>query len=127
MANAEVAKVERPGGTGEVTVRLQDGRSFTGDELLVAVGRHIDSDGSVSTPSGSSRQARLPGRDEHLQVPGHDWLWVVGDANGRALLTHMAKHHARVAADQITGKSNAALWDVADGPGAPRVTLPSHR
>jgi dihydrolipoamide dehydrogenase len=43
--------------------------------------------------------------DEHLQVPGHDWLWVLGDANGRALLTHMAKHQARVAADRITGRS----------------------
>jgi pyruvate/2-oxoglutarate dehydrogenase complex dihydrolipoamide dehydrogenase (E3) component len=30
VSNAEVAKVERPGGTGDVTVQLQDGRSFTG-------------------------------------------------------------------------------------------------
>ena len=35
----------------------------------------------------------------------------------------MAKHQARVAADQITGKSDAALWDRADGAGAPRVTF----
>ena len=110
VPNAEVAKVERPGGTGDVTVRLQDGRSFTGDELLVAAGRHIDSDGLGLDTIGIK-----PGRhgylavDEHLQVPGHDWLWVVGDANGRALLTHMAKHQARVAADQITGKYDAAL------------------
>jgi pyruvate/2-oxoglutarate dehydrogenase complex dihydrolipoamide dehydrogenase (E3) component len=124
VSNAEVAKVERPGGTGDVTVRLQDGRSFTGDELLVAAGRHIDSDGLGLDTIGIE-----PGRhgylavDEHLQVPGHDWLWVLGDANGRALLTHMAKHQARVAADRITGKSNAALWDRADGAGAPRVTF----
>jgi pyruvate/2-oxoglutarate dehydrogenase complex dihydrolipoamide dehydrogenase (E3) component len=124
VSNAEVAKVERRGGTGDVTVRLQDGRSFTGDELLVAAGRHIDSDGLGLDTIGIE-----PGRhgylavDEHLQVPGHDWLWVLGDANGRALLTHMAKHQARVAADRITGKSNAALWDRADGAGAPRVTF----
>ena len=124
VSDAEVAKVERAGGTGDVTVRLQDGRSFTGDELLVAAGRHIDVDGLGLDTIGIE-----PGRhgylavDEHLQVPGHDWLWVVGDANGRALLTHMAKHQARVAADQITGKSNAALWDRADGTGAPRVTF----
>ena len=54
VSNAEVAKVERRGGTGDVTVRLQDGRSFTGDELLVAIGRHIDSDGRASTRSGYS-------------------------------------------------------------------------
>ena len=124
VSNAEVAKVERLGGTGDVTVQLHDGRSFTGDELLVAAGRHIDSGGLGLDTIGIE-----PGRhgylavDEHLQVPGHDWLWVVGDANGRALLTHMAKHQARVAADQITGKSNAALWDRADGTGAPRVTF----
>jgi pyruvate/2-oxoglutarate dehydrogenase complex dihydrolipoamide dehydrogenase (E3) component len=124
VSNAEVAKVERRGGTGDVTVRLQDGRSFTGDELLVAAGRHIDSDGLGLETIGIE-----PGRhgylavDEHLQVPGHDWLWVLGDANGRALLTHMAKHQARVAADRITGKSNAALWDRADGAGAPGVTF----
>lgn len=124
LLEAVVTKVDRPGGTGEVTVQLQDGRSFTGDELLVASGRHIDSD-----KLGLDTIGLKPGRhgylavDEHLRIPGHDWLWVIGDANGRALLTHMAKHQARVTADRITGKSNAALWDRADGAGAPRVTF----
>ena len=124
VAEAEIAKVERAGDAGEVTVQLHDGRSFAGDELLVAVGRHIDSD-----KLGLDTIGLRPGEhgylavDEHLQVPGHDWLWVVGDANGRALLTHMAKHQARVAADRIAGKSDAALWEVADGAGAPRVTF----
>ena len=31
--------VRRAGGAGPVTVELQDGRSYTGAELLVAVGR----------------------------------------------------------------------------------------
>ena len=112
VPNAEVAKVKRPGGGGEVTVQLQDGRSFTGDELLIAVGRHIDSDqlGLDTIGLQPGKHGYLP-VDEHLQVPGHDWLWVVGDANGRALLTHMAKHQARVTADRICGKSDAALWD----------------
>lgn len=124
VLGAEVAKVDRPGGTGEVTVLLRDGRSFTGDELLVAAGRHIDSDklGLDTIGLKPGKRGFLP-VDEHLRVPGHDWLWVVGDANGRALLTHMAKHQARVAADRITGKSDAALWDRADGVGAPRVTF----
>ena len=43
LLDVDVTKVDRPRGTGEVTVQLQDGRSFTGDELLVAIGRHIDS------------------------------------------------------------------------------------
>jgi dihydrolipoamide dehydrogenase len=124
LLKAHVTKVDRPGGTGEVTVQLHDGRSFTADELLVASGRHIDSDNL-----GLDTIGLTPGKrgylavDEHLQVPGHDWLWIVGDANGRALLTHMAKHQARVTADRIIGKSDAALWDRADGAGAPRVTF----
>ena len=124
VPNVEVAKVKRPGGGGEVTVQLQDGRSFTGDELLIAVGRHIDSDqlGLDTIGLQPGKHGYLP-VDEHLRVPGHDWLWVVGDANGRALLTHMAKHQARVTADRICGKSDAALWDRGDGAGAPRVTF----
>ena len=123
VPNVEVAEVKRPGG-GEVTVQLHDGRSFTGDELLIAVGRHIDSDqlGLDTIGLQPGKHGYLP-VDEHLRVPGHDWLWVVGDANGRALLTHMAKHQARVTADRICGKSDAALWDRGDGAGAPRVTF----
>ena len=123
VPNVEVAKVKRPSG-GEVTVQLHDGRSFTGDELLIAVGRYIDSDklGLDTIGLQPGKHGYLP-VDEHLRVPGHDWLWVVGDANGRALLTHMAKHQARVTADRICGKSDAALWDRGDGAGAPRVTF----
>ena len=33
----------------------------------------------------------------------HDWLYAIGDVNGRALLTHMGKYQARVAADVILG------------------------
>ena len=33
--------------------------------------------------------------DEHARVPGHDWLYVIGDLNGRAAFTHMAKYQAR--------------------------------
>ena len=124
VANVQVTKVDRSGGAGEVTVALHDGRSFTGDELLVAVGRHIDSDqlGLDTIGVEAGEHGYLP-VDEHLRVPGHDWLWVVGDANGRALLTHMAKHQARVTADRICGNSEAALWDRGDGAGAPRVTF----
>jgi pyruvate/2-oxoglutarate dehydrogenase complex dihydrolipoamide dehydrogenase (E3) component len=42
----------------------------------------------------------------------------VGDVNARALLTHISKYQARVAADNILGKSAAAT---ADGARSPRV------
>ena len=39
-----------------------------------------------------------------MQGEGHDWLYVVGDANGRIPLTHMGKYQARLAADHIRGR-----------------------
>ncbi len=38
--------------------------------------------------------------DESLRVDGRDWLYAIGDVNGRALLTHMGKYQARLAADR---------------------------
>ena len=35
--------------------------------------------------------------DENMRVPGHDWLYAIGDVNGRILLTHMGKYQARIA------------------------------
>jgi pyruvate/2-oxoglutarate dehydrogenase complex dihydrolipoamide dehydrogenase (E3) component len=53
-----------------------------------------------------------------MRVPGHEWLYVVGDANGRVLLTHMGKYQARIAAEQILGHPTSLR---SDGRGSPRV------
>ena len=61
--------------------------------------------------SGSRTSASRPGKyvevDEHCQVPGHDWLYAIGDVNGRALFTHMGKYQARIAADHVLGRDIA--------------------
>jgi pyruvate/2-oxoglutarate dehydrogenase complex dihydrolipoamide dehydrogenase (E3) component len=102
---------------GAVTVELEDGRSFTGAELLVATGRKIH-----SSELGLELLGLQPGEPvvvgETMQVPGHDWLYVVGDANGRVLLTHMGKYQARLAANHILGKPVELR---SDGRLAPRV------
>ena len=60
------------------------------------------------------RDARPPDRQaarsvgDDLRVPGHDWLFAVGDVNGRAQLTHMGKYQGRLAADAILGREVAA-------------------
>ena len=56
--------------------------------------------------------------DESLRVPGRDWLYAVGDVNGRALLTHMGKYQGRLAADAILGEAVALR---SDGARSPRV------
>src|SRR5436190_4551093 len=103
---------------GRVTVELDDGSTVSGDEILVAVGRRILSDlglDDLGVEPGHAIEV-----DDSLRVPGHDWLYVIGDANGRALLTHMGKYQGRLAADRILGR-DAPLRS--DGPLSPRVTF----
>ena len=56
--------------------------------------------------------------DESLRVPGRDWLYAIGDVNGRALFTHMGKYQGRLAADGILGKDVRLR---SDGGRSPRV------
>jgi pyruvate/2-oxoglutarate dehydrogenase complex dihydrolipoamide dehydrogenase (E3) component len=102
-----------------VTVELDDGTSVSADELLVAVGRQ-----TLSADLGIESLGLEPGKpidvDDTLRVPGHDWLYVIGDANGRVLLTHMGKYQGRLAADRILGR-DAPLRS--DGPLSPRVAF----
>jgi dihydrolipoamide dehydrogenase len=104
---------------GRVTAELDDGTSVSGDEILVAVGRHI-----LSADLGLDDLGVEPGRaievDDTLRVAGHDWLYVIGDANGRALLTHMGKYQGRIAADRILGRDVPLR---SDGGLSPRVTF----
>src|SRR5919204_101463 len=58
--------------------------------------------------------------DDQMRVGGTDWLYGVGDVNGRALFTHMGKYQGRIAADHILGRDVAAT---ADRIGSPRVTF----
>ena len=55
-----------------------------------------------------------------MRVPGHEWLYAIGDVNGRALFTHMGKYQARSRADHLLGHDHV-LAHGADGPLSPRV------
>ena len=111
--NRKVVGVRRQAAGQPVEVQLDDGRELAADELLVAVGRR-----PATADLGLERVGLTPGRpitvDDHLRatgVPG-GWLYAVGDVNGRALLTHMAKYQGRVAADHILGRrgEDPAAW-----------------
>jgi pyruvate/2-oxoglutarate dehydrogenase complex dihydrolipoamide dehydrogenase (E3) component len=102
-----------------VEVTADDGSTVEADRVLVALGRTPDTDGlgleALGLPAGKSVAV-----DEHYRVPGHDWLYAVGDINGRALFTHMGKYQARIAAAHLLGHDHA-LDHGADGPLSPRV------
>ena len=91
------------------------------DEILVAAGRRLNTTGLGLRSAGVPDDGPL-GTDEHLRVTGAaDWLYAIGDVNGRALLTHEGKYQARVAADHILGKPADAI--VHGGPLSPRVVF----
>jgi dihydrolipoamide dehydrogenase len=51
-----------------------------------------------------------------MRVGGREWLYAVGDVNGRVLLTHMGKYQARVAAANILGGDATAHGDDSTSP-----------
>jgi dihydrolipoamide dehydrogenase len=110
-----VAAVSR---NGTVRVELEGGGEIEADEILVSIGRT-----PRSADVGLDTIGLEPGKhvsvDESLRVPGHEsWLYAIGDVNGRALLTHMGKYQARLAADAILGKEVRLR---SDGGASPRV------
>ncbi|HWT24157.1 MAG TPA: NAD(P)/FAD-dependent oxidoreductase [Solirubrobacteraceae bacterium] len=111
-------RVRREG--DEVHVTLADGSTVAGDELLVAVGRRPQVGDLGLEHAGLHDAGGFVEVDEHARVPGVEWLYAIGDLNGRAQFTHMAKYQARVAADHLLGRDTAADHG-ADGPLAPRV------
>jgi dihydrolipoamide dehydrogenase len=116
---ARATAVRREG--GRVVVELDGGASAEGDEILVAVGRKPRSD-SIGLESAGVElgQRGYVEVDDQLRVGGRDWLYAIGDLNGRALLTHMGKYQARVAADVILGKDRRATEERR---GSPHVTF----
>jgi pyruvate/2-oxoglutarate dehydrogenase complex dihydrolipoamide dehydrogenase (E3) component len=104
-----------------VAVGLADGSAVEASEILVAVGRKPRTGGigleSVGAEPGKGGFLETDGK---LQVGGLDWLYAVGDVNGRALFTHMGKYQAWVAAENALGREIEAA---AEGIGSPRVTF----
>jgi dihydrolipoamide dehydrogenase len=103
---------------GEVTVELDDGGPVRADELLVAIGRKLNSD-----EIGLDTVGLEPGKPIEVDdsMRANDWLYAIGDVNGRALLTHMGKYQARIAADVILGNGVPCLPSNARGSRSPRV------
>lgn len=121
VLGAHVDAVRRPRPDGPVTMSLSGAPDVEADEILVAAGRRV-----MTAEMGLDTVGITPGRvvevDDRMQatgVPG-GWLYAVGDANGKAQLTHMGKYQARIAGDVILGKD---ARDRASNDVVPRVTF----
>jgi dihydrolipoamide dehydrogenase len=116
------AKVEAvaAGGPG-VVATLSGGEEVAAAEILIAVGRvpHT-ADLDLEAAGVSTDDRGFLETDDRLRVGGRDWLYAIGDVNGRALFTHMGKYQAWVVAENLLGREIEA---VAEGIGSPRVTF----
>ncbi len=146
---ARVERVERldPEATGEGRIHGGEatvhfgGSSVVVDEILVAAGRTPASSDlglqSVSLGDGTTLDDLVRANkgyvavDDHFAVDGvdGDWLYAVGDLNGRALLTHMGKYQARICGAVLAARAEGTPvdgpWyrDVADHGVVPQVTF----
>jgi pyruvate/2-oxoglutarate dehydrogenase complex dihydrolipoamide dehydrogenase (E3) component len=111
-----VAAASVPSPRHEVVVELEEGGPARGEQLLVAVGRRVNTN-EIGLDSVGLEPGKPIEVDDSMRAS--DWLYAIGDVNGRALLTHMGKYQARVAADVILGEDSACL--IVDGARSPRV------
>jgi dihydrolipoamide dehydrogenase len=121
VTGVRMTAVRRPGRDGPLVASLADGQEYTGDEILVAVGRRPATVGlgleHVGLEPGSP--VRVDGALRATGVPG-GWLYAIGDCNGLAPFTHMGKYHGRIAAAAILGQD---VTDAASREVVPRVTF----
>ncbi len=104
-----------------VRLELDDGTVVEAAELLVAVGRRPRTGGiGVESAGVEPGGGGFLETDAQMRVGGRDWLYAVGDVNGRALFTHMGKYQAWVAAENALGHGVEAI---AEELGSPRVTF----
>ncbi len=107
-------------GDAPISLGLEGGEELRAERLLVAVGRRPRVDGLGLETAGIDPGGEPLEVDERMRVGGRDWLYAVGDVNGRAQLTHMGKYQARVAVTNICGGDAVATQDTH---GSPRVVF----
>ena len=90
---------------GIVAVVLDDGTELAAEELLVAAGRRPNTDDIGLDAVGLGPHLVV---DDTMLVAGTDWLYAVGDVNGRALQTHQGKYQARAAGGAIAARMHGS-------------------
>lgn len=120
LTHATTTRVERT--DGDVLLETDKG-TIAAAELLVATGRRPNTADLGLESIGLDPAERLA-TDDTLLVDGFDWLYAVGDVNGRALLTHQGKYQARAAGDVIAARAKGRPVD--DAPWGAHVATADH-
>jgi pyruvate/2-oxoglutarate dehydrogenase complex dihydrolipoamide dehydrogenase (E3) component len=101
-ARAERVEAEGSG----VRVQLSTGESLEAERLLVATGRRPNVENLGLELLGVELTKKGITVDDRLRAA--DGVWAIGDPTGVALLTHVGKYQARVAAANVAGRDYRA-------------------
>jgi dihydrolipoamide dehydrogenase len=97
-------------------LELDDGRTLSGDRLLVATGRRPRVDGlGLETVGVEANGSGIP-VDARLRAG--ERLWAIGDVTGIWPLTHVGKYQGRIVAANILGDPREANYEA-----VPRVVF----
>ena len=104
-------------GDGSLTLTLEGGATVTADKLLVSTGRHPALEGlgleNVGLAAAEGKPLRFrtdsTGLVAGATVDGAPWLYAVGDAAGKVMLTHQGKYEARASGDAIAARARGEL------------------
>jgi pyruvate/2-oxoglutarate dehydrogenase complex dihydrolipoamide dehydrogenase (E3) component len=111
-----IERVEPWGDTG-TTIHPADGRSLSGERMLVATGRRSDLKSLGVAALGLDEEAGSIPVDGRMRVaPG---VWAVGDVTGKGAFMHVAVYQARLCVADILGEPRPE----ADYRAVPRVTF----
>jgi pyruvate/2-oxoglutarate dehydrogenase complex dihydrolipoamide dehydrogenase (E3) component len=123
---ATVSGVRRAGGTGLVTLTLENGGEVQADEVLFATGRQPNTFDIGLHTVGLEPGSWLDVDDTCMVRALEDgWLYALGDINHHALLTHQGKYQARIAGAAIAARAAGEPLDTAPW-GAHAVTADYH-
>ncbi len=117
---AEATAARRDEGADAVVLEIEGGDRLEAARLLIAVGRKARVEGLGLESVGAGTDGDPIEVDDRMRVGGRDWLYAIGDVNGRVQLTHMGKYQSRVATENILGREAVAR---ADDERSPRVVF----
>ncbi len=106
--SARVSAVEGRSGEG-VTVRMTDGSTVTGTDLLVAAGRRpMTGDIGLDLAGVALDDRGFIKVDPHLRTNAPD-IWALGEVAGTPMFTHASLDDYRVAKSGITGGARSTV------------------
>ncbi|KIX96673.1 uncharacterized protein Z520_07392 [Fonsecaea multimorphosa CBS 102226] len=89
---------------GKISVKLGSGQVVNGSNLLIATGRKPRTK-TIGLENVGLTGSLVVDQTMCASAAGGAWIYAIGDANGRAPLTHMGEYQGRIAAAAIIARA----------------------